>query len=133
MKLSRYQPQETELAPEGRYLFEITDDPEQREGRKGVKYFVLKLAINFKDGSRRKFYQNIGPWEERYGDFLIALGGKKDDEGIIDLGDIELVGMEFEAEVVHVKDQKDPLITRERLENIKQKGSFADLDFDDEL
>jgi len=132
MKLSGYKPQETELAPEGRYLFQITDDPKQREGQNGGKYLYLKLAIILRDGSRRSFYQNLGRWESRYGDFLLAFGGKRDDEGAIELGDIEFVGMEFEADVVHVEDQKDPLITRERLENIKSKEAFTEPDYDDE-
>ncbi len=125
MKLSRCQPNQKKLMKEGRYLFEIIDDPEQRKGLKGGEYYIFKLAINFEDGSSRKFNQIIVPWEVRYGNLLLALGGKQEDKGAVDLGDIDLVGVEFEAEIVHIKDRKDPLTIRERLVNFTPVRAFA--------
>ncbi len=131
MKLSRYQPQETELVPEGKYRFSIVDDPLKREGPKGGEYFIFRLEIIFENDSRRKFNHIIAPWEERYGDLLKALGGRKDEKGAIELGDIELIGLEFEADLVHEADQNDPLTIREKLINFRQVGAFTDPDIED--
>ncbi len=125
MKLSRYQPNQKKLMQDCRYLFEIIDNPEQRKGRKGGEYYIFKLAINFEDSSSRKFNQIIAPWEVRYGNLLLALGGKQEDKGAVDLDDIDLVGAEFEDNIVHVKDRKDPLTIRERLVNFTSVRAFA--------
>ena len=122
LKLPKYQKFNSELIPEGTYVFEIIGNPEVREGRKGGEYLILKLAVKFPDGTYRKFNQIMAPWEDRYGDLLRALGGEVDDEDGVDLGEIELIGMEFKADVVHEADRQDSSIIRERLVNIRPAG-----------
>ena len=50
----------------------------------------------------------------------MALGGEPDEKGVVHLAEmVDVVGKTFEAEIVHVKDQKDPTKTRDKIANIK--------------
>lgn len=133
MKLSKYQPQETKLVPEGKYRFSIVDDPIKKEGRKGGEYFIFRLEIIFENDSRRKFNHIIAPWEDRYADLLKMLGERQDEKGAIEPRDIELIGVEFEADMVHEADRDDPQTVWEKLINFKPVGAVADSDIDVEL
>lgn len=123
-----FKPSQRNLLPEGKYQFEILDDPEQRVGRNGGEYFIFSLLINFEDGSSRKFSHIITPWETRLGELLLVLGGKKTDLEGVDLDIDDVTGMEFKADVIHVKDPKDPLVIREKLINFKSVESVIEDD-----
>lgn len=123
-----YKPNQKKMLPEGRYQFEIVNDPDPRIGKNGGEYFVFSLLINFEDGSSRKFNHNITPWEARFGELLHVLGGNKNDLGDVELDIEDISGMEFEADVIQVKDPKDPLVIREKLINFKPVRSIVEDD-----
>ena len=110
---------EPNLLPEGPYRFKITEEPEKRRGSGDGIYIIFRLKAS--DGVNvRKYNDVFVPWEERYKDLLLALGGEPDEKGVVHLAEmIDVVGKTFEAEIVHVKDQKDPTKTRDKIANIK--------------
>ncbi len=123
MKFPAYRSNQQKLMPPGQYEFEISDLPEFRQGRRGGGYFILKLEIIFKDGSRRKFNTILTPWEKEYGNFLRVLGGRRDDHGDLELDDSDLLGKQFKGEIVRVENPNNSSIIWEKLKNISERGT----------
>lgn len=111
-------PYEPQLVPEGHYTFKISEDYEKRKGEKDGLYIIFKFKIINKDGSARKYNDIFVPWEERYRDLLIAFGAEKDEKGQVHLGDVDIIGKEFKADIVHIKDPNDPTKVRDKIANI---------------
>lgn len=109
---------EPNMVPEGHYNFEVTEDAEMRRGQNEGIYMIFKFKVISKDGSTRKYNDIFVPWEERYKDLLLALGGQADEKGKVHLGDLAIVGRQFEADIVHRTDPKDPTKTRDKIANI---------------
>ena len=126
MKFPAYRPNKKKLMAEGRYQFQIADEPECRQGRQGGGYLILKLEIIFKDGSRKKFNTIMIPWEKNYGDLLLALGGEKDAQGNVELNEIDLLGKQFWAEIYHFENPNNPSIMWEKLKNIRTQEMDED-------
>jgi len=115
MSLPAYEPN---LIQEGHYTFKVSEDYEQRRGENDGVYIIFKFKIISKDGSSRKYNDIFVPWEERYKDLLLAFGATPDEKGKVHLGDINIIGKQFEADIVHVKDLRDPTKVRDKIANI---------------
>ena len=115
MSLPAYEPN---LIQEGHYTFKVSEEYEKRRGEKDGVYIIFKFKIINKDGSTRKYNDIFVPWEERYKDLLLAFGGEPDEKGQIHLGDVNIIGKQFEADIVHIKDPRDPTKVRDKIANI---------------
>jgi len=113
-------PYEPNLVPEGHYIFEIDDNPEKRWGPNGGIYLIFKFRITSEEGETRNCSDVFVPWEKRYKDLLVTLGAEKDERGMVHLDDIELIGKQFKANIVHVRDNKDPEEIRAKIKDIKK-------------
>ena len=111
-------PFEPNLLPEGHYRFQITKEPEKRRGEKNGIYLIFVFRAISDSGSSRRYSDVFVPWEERYKDLLLALGGEADEKGQVHLGDIDVTGKQFEADIVHIKDPRDPTKVRDKIANI---------------
>lgn len=86
--------------PEGKYIFEVTDEPEERESAKGYPYQAFKFEAEDEYGIKRQFSDIFFPFEERYKDLLLALGGIEKDNGEVGLED-DVTGKKFRADIKH--------------------------------
>ena len=111
-------PYEPRLIQEGHYSFKVSEDYEKRKGEKDGLYIIFKFKITDESGSTRKYNDIFVPWEERYRDLLIAFGAKPDEKGQVHLGDTSIIGKQFEADIVHIKDPNDPTKIRDKIANI---------------
>jgi hypothetical protein len=127
---------EYQIIPEGTYEFRITAEPEvkktsyQKNGQTvASKYVKVKLAVRLSAGSRERNYtENFFCHEQRYRDLLAALGGRQSEDGQFHTPDsFRVVGMTFEAKLVHVPDKRDPSITRTRIQDIKVQKEEDDI------
>jgi len=113
--------------PEGHYQFRLNREPELKkftftdaktgESREGRKVVIYATGLN-SEGEYR-ISDALLPWEQRYADFLKALG-------IEHSKDINVQGATFEADVIHEADRKDPLKSWPRLQNIKGREDVPD-------
>jgi len=116
--LPPYQPQR--LA-EGRYTFTLSKEPEKRRKTGGVKDFI---AVTFffraedENGNVRFHTESLVPWDDRYRDVLLALGGKPDEKDEVHLDDVDVIGQSFEASIIHEPDKNDPTKKWARIANI---------------
>jgi len=108
------------VPPVGRYEFTVRSEPDKRKAQSGRgHYYIIKFWIVEELGERHKFTDLFVPWELRWKDLLLALGGQEDpDTKKIVLEDEEWVGKKFTAEIVHDDDKKRPGQKRARITNI---------------
>jgi hypothetical protein len=108
------------LVPEGPYRFKVTEEPEVRKTNEN-KWLIIKMIIMDSSGNSRKYSDVFFPGEEKYRSLLLVAGAKPDVKGIPHLKDMdtaELVDVEFNAEIVHEPDRKDPEKIRDIIRNI---------------
>jgi len=121
-ELPDYEPRQV---PEGHYDFELKKPPEKRRRGEGEKSFISVMFVFRVTGgdmeNERQHTESFVPWDERYGQILAALGGKKDASGKCHLSDSvdDIVGRGFEADIVHEPDKDDPKKKWARIANIK--------------
>ena len=120
MSLPSYQPQR--LA-EGQYTFTISKEPEQRK-HSGAKQDFISVTFFFRaedsNGNVRGHIESLLPWESKYKDVLLAIGGMENEQGEVHLHETEdIVGKSFTAEIVHEEDKKDSSKTWARIANIE--------------
>ncbi len=116
-KLPEWRPN---LVPEGRYHFEVTEEPEVRKTNEN-KWLIIKMKITDADGNARKYSDVFFPGDVKYRALLLIAGAVPDKKGIPHLKDMdteELVGVEFKAEIVHEQDQNDTDKIRDTIRNI---------------
>jgi len=116
-KMPDYQPI---LLPEGHYKFKVTDEPEIRKTGT-AKWMIFKFLATAPDGNERKFSDVFFPSDEKYRRLLLIAGAKPDEKGVPHLSNMdttELIGVEFEADIVHAPDKKDPSKTRDSIVDI---------------
>lgn len=107
---------ESSKAPEGHYQFRITKAElrsltfQTKNGEKTSKKLYLECEAVGDEGEHRVI-DSMLPWEDRYGQLLVALA-------IDHSKDIELSGSIFEGDVKHEMDKKDPLKSYARIVNI---------------
>lgn len=116
-KLPDFQPN---LIPEGHYSFKITDEPEVRITGNS-KWMIFRFQVIYPDGNTRKFSDVFFPSDEKYRKVLLIAGAEPDEKGIPHLSDMdtkELVGIQFEADIVHEPDKKDSSKIRDGIVNV---------------
>lgn len=139
MALPPYQPQRL---PEGQYTFIISGEPELRKFTGTNKDFVtVKFFFRVEDatGNVRNHMESFLPWEPRYKDILLAIGGTEDDQGVVHLHETdEILGKSFTAEIIHEEDKKDSSKIWARIANVelpeqkKEEEAPASMSNDDE-
>ena len=102
---------QTRKLPEGRYTFKIAKEPDKRR-HQGEQGEFVSITFYFKvqslNGDVRDHVESILPWEDRYRDILLAIGGEEDESGNVHLGDmIDVVGRKFTARIKHEPDKND--------------------------
>jgi len=120
MNLPSYQPKKP---PEGQYVFKIVKDVD-KDRKHGPQGDFISITFYFKiqspDGGIRDFRESILPWDDRYRDILLALGGEEDERGDVHLSDmIDIIGKKFIARIKHVPDKDDPRKTWARITDIE--------------
>ena len=104
--------------PEDHYQFRLNKEPilDEKIGKGGKKFSTVTIyAIGLNDDGEFYIIDNFLPWEDRYVDLLAALG-------VDHSAEVEVVGSVFEADVVHVPDQRDSTKTWPKLKNITSSG-----------
>lgn len=108
------------LVPEGHYMFEIIEEPEVRITNKN-KWLIVRTRIIFPDGKTRKYSDLFFPSDEKYRALLLVAGATPDNKGVPHLKEMdtsELVGVKFEADIVHIPDPKDEDKIRDTIKDI---------------
>lgn len=121
MGLPPYEPQQV---PEGHYRFKVMTEPEKtkRTSSGGNDFISVKFSFKLMDelGNIRYHKESLVPWNPCYRDLLLAFGAKPDKKGNVHLGDeAEIVGKEFDAEIIHEPDKNDATKSWSRITNIK--------------
>jgi hypothetical protein len=116
-------PHEPRKLPEGRYTFKVAKEPEKnrKQGKEGP-FVAVKFFFKVQDslGNVRDHIESILPWEDRYRDILLALGGEEDEMGAVHLGDmIDIIGKKFKAYIKHVPDKDDRTKTWARIASVE--------------
>ena len=121
--------------PEGRYKFTIAKEPEKRRHNAGTEREFVAVTFFFRvNGDSRTHQESIVPWDDKYRDLLLAIGGEEDEKGEVHLSDmVDIVGKSFEADIVHEPDKDDPQKSWARIANIKVTDSERDPLFDDDV
>jgi hypothetical protein len=124
---------ESNLAPEGHYVFRLREDPEFEpytyndkktgEPRQGNK--ITFFAIGANEAGEFTVRESFFVWDPRYADLCAALG--------VDRGrDIRMAGAEFEGRVIHEADRNGPTKKYARIVDIRA-SSNATAGGDDEV
>lgn len=116
-KLPAFQPN---LVPEGHYSFQITEEPEVRITGKS-KWMIFRFSVTDSSGNSRKYSDVFFPGDEKYRRLLLIAGAEPDEKGIPHLSEMDtknLVGIKFEADIVHNPDAKDASKIRDSIANI---------------
>lgn len=113
---------------EGTYTFTCQGEPELRRHQSGKgKEFVsakFEFVAEGDGGKPIRYIESFLPWEERYQDLLMAMGGKPDRTGRISGNDVEPDGKSFVAEIVYEPDKNDSEKEWPRMKNIREGGSL---------
>jgi hypothetical protein len=136
MPLPDYEPRGIQ---EGTYTFTCQGEPELRrhQSGKGKEFVTAKFEFVAEgDGDKLiRYIESFLPWEDRYQDLLMALGGEPDDKGRISGKTIDPDGKSFVADIKYEPDKNDPDKEWPRMKNIrgegvesKQKSNEDDLD-----
>jgi len=116
-KLPDFQPN---LAPEGKYHFKVISEPDVNKTGNAT-WIIFKFNIKDEAGNERKFSNVIFPGDEEYRKILLIAGAMPDKKVIPHLSNMdtrELVGVEFDAEIIHEPDKKDSTQMRDKIRNI---------------
>ena len=112
------------LVDEGHYSFKVTQEPEVRKtGDK--KWLIVRFDITDVNGNTRSYSDVFFPSDDKYHKLLFVAGAKPDEKGIPHLSDMdtkELVGAEFEGDIEHIADRKDPTKIRDTITNVVLRG-----------
>lgn len=89
--------------PQGTWRFRVTRMPKDDDRTKaGKKYYKFFFSIIFPDGNEQDYQENFFPWREEYRDLLLALGGKEDDKGRVQIDKEEsIIGKVIQADIVY--------------------------------
>jgi hypothetical protein len=94
-----YKPGKYRLLPEGVYIFEIAEEPEEGE-TKGFDYSNFRFLVQDEYGTNHEFLDRFMSFEDRYRDLCLALGGVEvENEEITIEGNV--TGKRFKAEIKH--------------------------------
>lgn len=117
-----YQPDfEPTRIPEGKYTFTVKGQPELHR-RQGQREFVSPTytfeAVD-EAGNTYRHKESFVPWEERYRDLLLVMGGTPDEKGRVHGSDLDPDGKSFRATIVHEPDKKDSEKSWARIRDIQ--------------
>ena len=120
--LPSYQPRKL---PEGRYAFRVAKEPDRRR-HQGEQGEFISVTFYFKvqapNGDVRDHVESILPWEDRYRDLLLAIGGEEDEAGNVHLSEmLDVVGKKFTARIKHEPDKNDSSKSWARIVDIEVK------------
>ena len=127
------------LVDEGHYSFRVIAEPEVHKTESNKKWIIVKFDITDSGGNTRPFSDVFFPSAEKYHKLLFAAGAVADDKGIPHLSSMdtsELVGIEFEGDIEHIADRKDPTKIRDTITNIilpSEKESRTENEEDDDV
>jgi hypothetical protein len=85
----------------GTYNFTVTRLPKLKQSDSGYDYYEFDLEAEDPSGKTHQHREFFFPNEDRLKEILIALGGKKNEEGEIEIDEHEAVGQRFKAEIKH--------------------------------
>lgn len=131
-ELPDYEPRQL---PEGNYAFSLKSEPVKRwKGEEKNKFITVTFVFRVTGGgleNERQHTESFVPWDERYGQILEALGGKRDSGGKVHLGDFknDMIGNGFEADIAHEPDKDKPNTKWARIANIKTSYPDDDVPF----
>jgi len=91
MALPEYQKSKYSILKPGKYSFVISDPPKQKRFGKAVGIVLKFIAIDSSE-NQEKSSCLIWPWSDEYRDLKELIGSREE---------IDWVGKEFEAEIVH--------------------------------
>ena len=112
------------LVNEGHYSFKVTAEPEVNKTGNS-KWLIVKFDITDSEGDTRRFSDVFFPSAEKYHKLLLAAGAEPDSKGIPHLSNMdtrELIGVEFDGDIEHIADKKDPNKIRDTITNIALRG-----------
>ena len=115
------------LVDEGHYSFKVTKEPVVNK-TDGKKWLVVKFDITDAEGNTRPYSDVFFPNNEKYHKLLFCAGAQPDEKGIPHLSKMdtrELVGIEFEGDIEHIADKKDPTKIRDTITNVIIPGEKA--------
>ena len=118
--------------PEGRYTFKVSKEPEKVR-KHGAQGDFISVTFFFKvqspNGDVRDHRESILPWDDRYRDLLLALGGEEDETGNVHLNEmIDIVGKKLEARIKHEPDRDNPEKSWARIADIEVKENQEEED-----
>lgn len=117
-----WDPEQSQKLPEGHYTFQIREEPEKRRqtssGGNEYTYYIFKFKVISESGASRKYNDIFVPWDERFKDLLIALGGKEGRDGKIHLSETDVIGRQCEADIRHEPNPNKPGEVRDKMVNI---------------
>ncbi len=118
---------------EGRYEFMISKEPDKNWRGSEPNRFI-SVTFYFKaeapNGAVKNHTESLLPFDEKYRDLLLAIGGIEDEAGNVHLGDMfDIVGKKFFARIKHEPDKNDPSKSWARITEIEvKKETQADED-----
>lgn len=120
MNLPPHQPRKL---PEGRYRFTVSKEPEKKwRGMEPDRFISVTFFFKAEtpDGNARNHTESILPWDDKYRDILLAIGGEEDSSGEVHLSEaIDIIGKQFIARIKHEPDKDDPEKSWARISNIE--------------
>jgi len=131
---------ETLRIPEGTYTFTVKDmEKRKKTSTYSGKDFVtvsFKMMAEGASGEYFKHQESLLPWEDRYRDLLIVLGGKPEGNTRISGSDVDPIGKSFVADIEYEVDAKDDSKSWPRMKNFQPangNGSVAPAPDDDDI
>ena len=116
-------PYEPNRLPEGHYHFIISEEPQKDSRRRDDGKVTTTVKMSFRVEVRsgfRRHRESIGVWEDRYRDLLFAIGATEDENGDPHLSQTtDVVGRNFDADIIHEPDKNDPTKFWARIANIE--------------
>ena len=115
-------PPENERIPAGHYQFRLNREPDlkkfiykDKDGNEKESRKLVLYAVGLNDKGDYRIREEIAVFDQRYADFLAAIGVEHSK-------DVTIQGTIFEADIVYEADKKNPLKSWPRLMNIIASG-----------
>ena len=127
--MSSLPPYEPRRLPEGRYEFMISKEPDKNwRGSEPSRFIAITFYFKTEapNGAVKNHTESLLPFDEKYRDLLLAIGGIEDEAGNVHLGDMfTLIGKKFFARIKHEPDKNDSSKSWARITEIEVKREVA--------
>lgn len=121
--MSTLPPYQPRRLPEGEYVFTISKEPEKIwRGMEPNRFISVTFYFNAEapNGSTKNHTESILPFDDKYRDLLLAIGGEEDEAGEIHLSEMfDIIGKKFKARIIHEQDKDDPQKSWARITDIQ--------------